>query len=116
MIFREPLKLAVYVKPGRTDMRKAINGLISAVKESMQVDPFSESIFVFCGRSRKLIKILYWDGNGFCLWQKRLEKGSFAWPTDAESALHLTSEELRWLLTGVDFRQIHQPAFFERTG
>lgn len=116
MIFREPLKLAVYVKPGRTDMRRAINGLLAIVNESMKVDPFSESLFLFCGRSRKIVKILYWDGNGFCLWQKRLEHGSFAWPENTESALHLTAEELNWLLSGVDFRHRHHPAFFERAG
>lgn len=116
MIFREPLKLAVYVRPGRTDMRRAITGLLSVVSESMRVDPFSESLFLFCGRSRKIVKLLYWDGNGFCLWQKRLEQGSFPWPENTESALHLTTEELHWLLSGVDFRRRHHPAFFERTG
>ena len=115
MIFREPLRLTVYVKPGRTDMRKAINGLLAAV-EAMEVDPLSETVFAFCGRSRKLIKLLYWDGNGFCLWQKRLETGSFAWPEDRESALQLTGQEFSWLLSGIDFRRRHRPAFFERTG
>lgn len=116
MIFHDPMKLAVYVRPGRTDMRRAINGLLGIVKDSMQVDPMSQSLFLFCGRSRKIVKLLYWDGNGFCLWQKRLEKGSFAWPDDTESALRLTSEELQWLLSGIDFRRKHHPVFFKRLG
>jgi len=116
MIFRDPKKMKVYIKPGRTDMRRAINDLLNIVCEEMKADAYSESLFVFCGRSRRLIKALYWDGNGFCLWQKRLEAGSFAWPEDERSALQLTAEEFDWLLSGIDFRRRHHPVFFERTG
>jgi transposase len=116
MIFRDPWKLRIYIKPGRTDMRKAINGLLGIIRESVRIDPCEEVLFVFCGRSRKLIKLLYWDGNGFCLWQKHLATGSFPWPDDESQAMQLTTEEIRWLLSGVDFRRRHQIAFFERTG
>jgi transposase len=116
MIFRDPWKLRIYIKPGRTDMRKAINGLLGIIRESFPIDPCEEVLFVFCGRSRKLIKLLYWDGNGFCLWQKRLATGSFPWPDDGSQAMQLTTEEIQWLLSGVDFRRKHKIAFFERTG
>lgn len=97
-------------------MRKAINGLLGVVNQSMKLNPGDEAIFLFCGRSRRVIKMLYWDGNGFCLWQKRLEGGSFAWPDNEEQAMELSSEQLRWLLTGVDFRKEHKLIFFERSG
>lgn len=116
MIFHDPWQLRVYVRPGRTDMRKAINGLLRIIRESVSMDPCEEVLFIFCGRSRKLIKLLYWDGNGFCLWQKRLETGSFPWPNDESQALLLSTEELRWLLSGIDFRRKHEITFFERTG
>jgi transposase len=75
-----PLSTRVYLVLGNTDMRKAINGLSILVESHLQLDPFSGHLFVFCNRRRNILKILYWDRNGFCLWQKRLEKHDFKWP------------------------------------
>jgi len=61
-------------------MRKSIDTLSILVSEKMGLDLFSGSLFAFCNRSRNIIKLLYWDKNGFCLWQKRLEKDMFKWP------------------------------------
>ena len=72
-MFLQSSDLKVYLALGYTDMRKAINGL-SIIVEDLNLDPFSGHLFVFCNRRRKILKILYWDTNGFCLWQKRLEK------------------------------------------
>lgn len=84
-----------------TDMRKQINGLTTIVEGSFQLDPFAEAIFVFCNRSRDRIKILEWDGDGFWLYFKRLERGRFRWPGEGEDAtLTLTAEELQVLLGG----------------
>ena len=74
-------------RAGATDMRKQINGLALLVQEQMELNPFEAALFVFCNRSRQLLKAVYWDRTGFCLWMKRLEKGRFRWPrTVAESA------------------------------
>ena len=70
----------VYLALGHTDMRKSINGLSILVEQALDLSPFSGDLFVFCNRQRRIIKILYWDRNGFCLWQKRLEKDRFKWP------------------------------------
>ena len=89
----------IYLACGSTDMRKAINGLAAIVEHSFQLDPFSEALFVFCNRSRELLKILEWDGDGFWLHMKRLEKGRFIWPTATmETTMVLTNEELDHLL------------------
>jgi transposase len=82
-MFLTSTALKVYLAPGYTDMRKAINGL-SILVEQLELDPFSGHLFVFCNRSRKILKILYWDRNGFCLWHKRLEKQRFKWPETSE--------------------------------
>jgi transposase len=116
VIFRNPGSLRVYIRPGRTDMRKAINGLSMIVQENMNRDPFAESLFVFCGRSKNLIKILYWDGNGFCLWQKRLEKGIFPWPHDEGDVKELQKNELIQILSGIDFRKKHHILNFQKAG
>ncbi|PNV76514.1 IS66 family insertion sequence element accessory protein TnpB [Leptospira inadai] len=108
MIFRDPKSLRVYVRPGRTDMRKSWNGLSTIVKKEMSKDVYSEYLFLFCGKSRDRLKCLYWDGNGFCIWQKRLEKGKFPWPESEESALDLSWREVSWLLKGIDFRKEHR--------
>ncbi len=92
----------VYLCRDAVDFRKGINGLAVLVEETLQLDPFSEHLFVFCNRSRNRIKILYWERNGFCLWQKRLERDRFAWPRDDEALVTLTGKQLNWLLDGVD--------------
>jgi len=66
----------VYLAVGATDMRKQINSLTILVEQHMHLDPLSGSVFVFCNRRRSTVKALYWDRNGFCLWQKRLEKAA----------------------------------------
>ena len=91
----------VYLACGHTDMRKSINGLSAIVEGSFKLDPFDGALFVFCNRKRDRIKILEWDGDGFGLYFKRLEKGHFRWPTPGEDAtMTLTGEELAVLLGG----------------
>jgi transposase len=95
----------VYLAIGSTDMRKQINSLSILVQEKMELDAFSGSMFVFCNRKRSTVKALYWDRNGFCLWQKRLERDRFRWPENAEEVLRISSRELRWLLDGLELVQ-----------
>lgn len=91
----------VYLACGVTDMRKSINGLSAIVESGFQLSPFGNALFVFCNRNRDRLKILEWDGDGFWLHFKRLEKGRFKWPCEGESAtMTLTSEELSFLLGG----------------
>ncbi len=104
-----PADTKVFLALGATDMRKAINGLSVIVSEQMQLDIFSGHLFVFCNRSRTILKILYWDKNGFCLWQKRLEKDRFKWPETQEDVVDITSRELSWLIAGLDIHQAHKP-------
>jgi len=85
------------------DFRKAINGLSIVVAEELELDPFSAHVFGFCNRRRDQVKLLYWERNGFVLWQKRLEKDRFPWPREeGEEILTVTGRELNWLLDGID--------------
>lgn len=95
---------AVYLCRAPVDFRKQIDGLACIVEQELTMDPFSDALFVFVNRRRDKIKALYWHRNGFCLWQKRLEKQRFAWPEPAPGALThtLTVQELEWLLEGFD--------------
>ncbi len=97
-------------------MRKSINGLSGIVQESFLLDPFGEAIFVFCNRNRDRLKILEWDGDGFWLYFKRLEKGHFRWPQEGdEPTMTLDSEELRILLGGARVEQkLKRDEVFER--
>jgi transposase len=95
----------VYLAPGTTDMRKAINGLSILVQEQMELDPFSGHLFAFCNRKRDIVKILYWDRNGFCLWQKRLEKDRFKWPMSMDEVFQIGMRELSWLMDGLSLHQ-----------
>jgi transposase len=96
----------VYLVTGYTDMRKAIGGLSVMVQAQLELDPFSGHLFVFCNRKQNIIKILYWDLNGFCLWQKKLEKHTFKWPTSRKDVLYLQKRQLIWLLDGLDLCEI----------
>ncbi len=104
----------VFVRPGPTDMRKSINGLSAIAQQAMAGDPFSGGLFVFSNRRRNILKILYWQRNGFCLWMKHLEKDRFPWPCDERECVGIGEQELRWLLDGVDFWNRHGTLNFSR--
>jgi transposase len=97
----------VFLAVGNTDMRKSINGLSVLVERAMDLNPFAGDLFVFCNRRRNMIKMLYWDKNGFALWHKRLEKHRFCWPTTTEQVVSLGTKELEWLLAGLDYSHAH---------
>lgn len=98
----------VYLALGATDMRKAINGLSLLVSEELEGELLSGDLFVFSNRNGNIVKILYWDRNGFCLWQKRLEKHKFKWPKREGEILEIGVRELEWLLDGLDIAQAHE--------
>ena len=109
MLTQEMLKtVRVFLKPGATDMRKQVNGLSLIVQDSMELDPLSGNLFVFCNKRKRILKILYWDRNGFCLWHKRLEEEKFKWPRNANEVMEIGYEELSWLLRGLDFKTAHK--------
>ena len=88
------------------DFRKAIQGLSVLVEQELGLNPFGRALYVFINRHRNKIKVLYWHRNGFCLWQKRLEKEKFAWPGESESVTQeISLQELEWLLEGFDLWQ-----------
>jgi transposase len=101
----------VYLACGSTDLRKSIDGLAAIVQEQFALDPFSASLFVFCNRQRDKLKILHWDHAGFWLYYRRLERGTFQWPSEGNSPICLTQRELRWLLDGlsIEQHQAHHP-------
>lgn len=102
----------VWLVLGRTDMRKSINGLSDTVANQLKLDAMSGQYFVFCGRKRNTLKILYWDRNGYCVWYKRLEIDRFRWPRNENEAQAITGEQLGWLLSGLDIGQAHQRRLF----
>lgn len=95
----------IYIATGYTDMRKSIDGLAGVVQQNFELNPFQNSLFLFCGRKRDRMKALYWEGDGFVLLYKRLENGHFQWPKDTESVKAITQQEFRWLLEGLSLRQ-----------
>ena len=98
----------VFVRPGATDLRKQINGLAALAQTDMGQDPLSGNLYLFSNQDRRLLKALYWDRNGFCLWQKRLERDKFPWPGSEGAARAITVEQLRMLLAGIDFWNAHE--------
>ena len=106
----------VFLACGKTDMRKQINGLAEIVEGSFSLNPFDGALFVFCNRNRDRVKILEWDGDGFWLHFKRLEKGRFRWPAVGEEAtMTLTGDELSYLLGGTRIElKLKRSEVFER--
>ena len=101
----------IYIACGYTDLRRGIDGLANIVAEQFGLDPFTKTLFLFCGRRRDRLKALFWEGNGFILLYKRLENGSFQWPRNGEEAQVLTSQQYRWLMEGLRVEQpkAHRP-------
>ena len=98
----------VYIVCGYTDMRKSIDGLSMIVQQNYKLDPFSNSLFLFCGKSTTKMKALYWEGDGFVLMYKRLENGRFTWPRSRKEALEITDQQFRWLMEGLNIIQPRQ--------
>jgi transposase len=95
----------VYLACGATDLRKNIDALSNLVQYSFQLDPYSDTMFVFCNRRRDIIKILEWDGDGFWLHMKKIEKGRFNWPDiSGEDIMDLTRQELEILIGSTRLR------------
>jgi len=92
----------IYLACGATDMRKQMNGLMTLVESSFSLNPFDDAVFIFCNRNRDRLKLLVWDGDGFWLCFKRLEKGRFRWPGLGDApTMTLSEQELSVLLSGV---------------
>lgn len=101
----------IYIACGYTDLRLGIDGLAAIVQQQFELDSFTNTLFLFCGRRRDRIKALYWEGNGFVLLYKRLESGSFQWPRSASEARAVTPQQYCWLMEGlsVDQPKAHEP-------
>jgi transposase len=95
----------VWLVAGVTDMRRGFDGLAAIVQERLAGDPFGGHLFVFRGKRGDLVKLLWWDGQGLCLFSKRLEKGRFIWPQASDGAVHLSAAQLSMLLEGIDWRR-----------
>ena len=94
-----------FLVTGYTDMRKSIDGLMEIVRDTYELDPYSNSLFLFCGRRCDRIKALHFEKDGFCLYYKRLDNGRFQWPRDPSEVRNLTRQEYRWLLEGLSIDQ-----------
>lgn len=107
-MFKNTNSYQVYLALGVTDLRKSIDGLSLIVAERFNLDPFSNSIFVFCNRKRDKIKILEWDVTGFWLHYKRLEKDTFMWPENLNGTHYEVDDRaFRWLLDGLSIKERH---------
>ena len=99
-----PTGARVWLATGRTDMRRGFDGLALQVQETLKRDPHCGHLFVFRGRRGDLVKILWHDGQGLCLFSKRLERGRFLWPSAADGTVSITPAQLAYLLEGIDWR------------
>ena len=97
----------VYLAVGPTDLRNNIDGLSVKIQMKFNLDPFEPAMFVFCNRGRNKLKILFWDKNGFWLFYKRLESGTFKWPqkSDNKKTLAVTEQQLSWILDGLNLEE-----------
>ena len=95
----------VYIAIGYTDLRKGMDGLALLVLKEFHLDPFSNSLFLFCGKKADRLKALYYESDGFILLTKRLDSGKFQWPRSGKEAKELTWQQYRWLMEGLAVEQ-----------
>ena len=101
-----PAGTQIWLAAGATDMRKSFDGLAAIVQTKLHENPFSGHVFVFRGRRGDRVKILWWAGDGMCVFAKRLEgPGRFVWPQTSTGTVSLTSAQLSMLLEGIDWRR-----------
>jgi len=111
-----PTNTRISLCPRPIDMRKSFNGLIGIVRSELAADPLADHLFVFLNRHYTLMKILYWDGDGFAIWYKRLESGTFRFPamTVDTKSLDITRSGLSMILEGIDLTQLPKRKRFEK--
>lgn len=111
------LSVRVHLCTSAVDMRKGFDTLAALIREHLKYDPLSGHLFLFVGRNKDRIKILYWDSDGFAIWYKRLEEGTFRLPTpkSAGASVELKASELAMLLAGIDLTSIRRRKRFTRT-
>jgi transposase len=111
------MQVRIYLCAQPADMRRGFDTLAALVKEFLKHDPFSGNLFLFMGRGKDRMKILYWEKDGFCLWYKRLEEGTFKLPSlkDGPASVELKATDLAMLLEGIDLKSIRRSKRFSRT-
>ena len=100
-----PAGTHIWIAAGVTDLRRGFDGLSAIAQTALEQNPFSGHVFVFRGRRGDLIKLLWWDGDGLCLFAKRLERGRFVWPQAESGTVLLSRAQLSMLLEGIDWRR-----------
>jgi transposase len=95
----------IWIAAGVTDLRRGFTGLSALVQTKLEKSPLSGQIFIFRGRRGDLVKLIWFDGDGLCLFAKRLERGKFVWPQATEGVVSLTRAQLSMLLEGIDWRR-----------
>lgn len=100
-----PAKTRIWIAAGVTDMRRGFQGLSAQIQTTLEQQPYSGHVFVFRGRRGDQVKVLWFDGDGLCLFQKRLERGRFVWPQAESGIVSLSRAQLSMLLEGIDWRR-----------
>jgi transposase len=105
-----PTNTRIWIAAGITDMRKGFTGLSAIVQVTLEQDPLCGHVFVFRGRRGDLVKVLWFDGDGLCLFAKRLDHGRFIWPKAESGTVSLTRAQLSMLCEGIDWRLVERTA------
>jgi len=100
-----PTNTQIWIAAGVTDLRRGFTGLSALVQTKLEKSPMSGQVFIFRGRRGDLVKLIWFDGDGLCLFSKRLERGRFVWPQASEGVVSLTRAQLSMLLEGIDWRR-----------
>jgi len=100
-----PSHTQIWIAAGVTDLRRGFDGLSALIQTKLEKSPLSGQVFIFRGRRGDLVKLIWFDGDGLCLFQKRLERGRFIWPQATEGSVSLTRAQLSMLLEGIDWRR-----------
>lgn len=103
-----PTGTKIWIAAGVTDLRRGFDGLSAQVQTVLHEQPFSGHVFVFRGRRGDIVKLLWWDGDGLCLFAKRLERGRFIWPKAESGTVRLSPAQLSMLLEGIDWRRVER--------
>jgi transposase len=111
-----PASVRVYLCLSPCDMRRSFDGLHALVRDHLQLDPFAGHLYLFANRRKDRLKLLYWDRDGFAIWAKRLEAGSYAIPCGEPGSrrIEITSEELSALLSGIDLSTVTRRKRYRR--